>query len=116
MKSLPRFPPSWLLFSQVFMMAAVGLLYFHMKRLRDDAWGLLQKVHELQVTLSHEREEIRRLEDLYVIFDDKLEHYLTRTNTTDARVFATMIEVRKMRKEAQALSQPSALKSTGRSP
>ena len=60
MKSLPRFRPSWLLLWQVFMLAAAGLLYFHMKRLRDDAWELLKKVQELQVTLSHEREEIRR--------------------------------------------------------
>ena len=56
----------------------------------------------------------RRSEDLYLIFDDKLEHYLTRTNTTDTQVFATMIEVRKMCKEVQARGKPSALKSTGR--
>ena len=59
-------------------------------------------------------EEIRRLEDLYVIFDDKLEHCLTRTYTTDARVFSTLIEVRKMRKVVPALSKLSAVKSIDR--
>ena len=107
MKYLRRFWPSWLVLWQLVMPIAIVALYVNMKRLRADTWELLQRTADLHQTLSREREEIRRLEDLYVVFDDKMEHYLTRTNTTDTRVFSTLIEIRKMREEIRELRKES---------
>ena len=78
--------------------------------MRADTWELLQRAEDLHQTLSREREENRRLEDLHVIFDDKMEHYLTRTNTMDTRVFRTLIEVRKLREEIQELREELRLR------
>ena len=103
MKHQSRFRPSWLFLWRLAMPLAIAALYLNLKRTRDDTWELLQRTADLHQALSREREEVRRLEDLYVIFDDKLEHYLTRTNTTDTRVFSTLMEVRKMREEIRKL-------------
>ena len=67
------------------MPIAIAALYVNMKRLRADTWELLRRTADLHQTLSREREEIRSLEDPYVVFDDRMEHYLMWTNTTDTR-------------------------------